>query len=292
MTAESLTQAHRDATSLATRVRLPMRSRVWKGQAGEFAGAGTGASLDFQDHRAYQPGDDPRHINWQAYARTGHHTMKLFREEVRPIIELVVDVSRSMFYDEGKARLSAALAFLIIQSAAATGAAIRVHTLSGSSAKTIDSTALTGTHWLSDALAESGADTAAPPDPARVELRANTVRVFLSDLLFPGDPERMLQHLGGRGNMLVVLAPFLTEEAAPTWEGNCELIDVERASHHPGNIDSRLLDRYRTAYSNHFDLWHKAAIRHQAPIARIPADGDFTSAIFRHAIPAGAMQHG
>ncbi|MFN9663179.1 MAG: DUF58 domain-containing protein, partial [Akkermansiaceae bacterium] len=26
--------------------------------------------MDFQDHRSYSPGDDPRHINWQAYART------------------------------------------------------------------------------------------------------------------------------------------------------------------------------------------------------------------------------
>ena len=49
-----------------------------------FSGSGTGSSLDFQDHRAYSPGDDPRHINWQAYARTGSYTMKLFREEVRP----------------------------------------------------------------------------------------------------------------------------------------------------------------------------------------------------------------
>ncbi|MEJ6642028.1 MAG: DUF58 domain-containing protein [Akkermansiaceae bacterium] len=39
-----------------------------------------GSALYFQDHRAYSPGDDPRHINWQAYARTGQYTMKLYRE--------------------------------------------------------------------------------------------------------------------------------------------------------------------------------------------------------------------
>jgi len=290
MTPDALAQAQRDATSVAPRVRLPMRSRVWKGQAGEFAGSGSGSSLDFQDHRAYQPGDDPRHINWQAYARTGHHTMKLFREEVRPIIELVVDVSPSMFYDAEKARLTAALAFLMIQSAAATGAGIRVHTLCGSSAKTVDTRAIHGPQWLADAIEQTGSDPAAAPDPARVELRANTVRVFLSDLLFPGDPERMLQKLGGRGSMLVVLAPFLDGEATPTWQGNCELIDVERTTHHPGKIDASLLHRYHTAYTNHFDLWRKAAVRHQAPLARVPANAGFATAIFRHAIPAGALQ--
>jgi len=290
MTPDCLTQAHRDASSVAARVRLPMRSRVWKGQAGEFAGAGSGSSLDFQDHRAYQPGDDPRHINWQAYARTGHHTMKLFREEVRPIVELIVDISQSMFYDPAKARFTAALAFLIIQSAAATGAGIRVHTLCGSAAKTIDSTAMHGLQWLADSLELPHPDPAAPPDPARVELRANTVRVFVSDLLFPGDPERILQKLGGRGSMLVVLSPFLAAEATPGWQGNCELIDVECSIRHPGKIDAPLVQRYRTAYANHFDLWRKTAIRHQAPLARVPANVDFPTAIFRHAIPSGALQ--
>lgn len=290
MTPDALIQAHRDATSVAARVRLPMRSRVWKGQAGEFAGAGSGSSLDFQDHRAYQPGDDPRHINWQAYARTGHHTMKLFREEVRPIIELVADVSPSMFYDPAKARLTAALAFLIIQSAAATGAGIRVHALCGGSAKTIDSTAIHNPQWLADAMDQASADPSTPPDPARVELRANTVRVFLSDLLFPGDPEHILQKLGGRGSMLVIFAPYLADEATPPWEGNCEFIDVERATHYPSKIDSGLLQRYRTAYANHFGLWRKSAVRHQAPLALVPADVNFATAIFRHAIPTGALQ--
>jgi len=290
MTPESLNHAHRDASAVAARVRLPLRARVWKGQAGEFAGAASGASLDFHDHRAYQPGDDPRHINWQAYARTGHHTMKLFREEVRPIVELIIDVSPSMFYDPAKARLTAALAFLIIQSAAATGAGIRVHTLCGRVAKSIAPCVMHDPQWLAHAMSAFNADPAEPPDAARVELRANTVRVFISDLLFPGDPERILQKLGGRGSMLVMLAPFLAAEATPAWQGNCELIDVERATHHPGKIDALLLNRYRTAYGNHVDLWRKHAVRHQAPLALIPADLEFSTAIFRHAIPSGALQ--
>jgi len=282
--------AHRDAMAVAGRVCLPMRSRVWKGQAGEFAGSGSGSSLDFQDHRSYQPGDDPRHINWQAYARTGHHTMKLFREEVRPVVELVVDVSESMFFDPVKARLAAGLAFLVVRSAGASGAGVRVHAVCGDAVRTIDSDALRGHDWLAAAREIEAGDRAAPPEPARVALRANTVRVFLSDLLFPGEPEATLRHLGGRGSMLIVLSPFLAAEASPAWAGNCELIDVERATHHPGKVDAGLLDRYRAAYANHFDLWRDAAIRHQAVLARVPADVDFATAVFRHAVPAGAFE--
>ena len=109
MTREQLQQCHARAMAATGRLRLPLRSRVWRGQAGEFNGGGTGSSLDFQDHRSYLPGDDPRHNNWQAYARTGHYTMKLFREEVRPVVDLIFDVSESMFFDPAKAARSAEL---------------------------------------------------------------------------------------------------------------------------------------------------------------------------------------
>jgi len=92
MTPEQLKEACATAAACARKLRLPLRSRILQSRAGEFLGAGVGSSLDFQDHRAYVPGDDPRHINWQAFARTGHYTMKLYREEVRPIVDLVLDV--------------------------------------------------------------------------------------------------------------------------------------------------------------------------------------------------------
>lgn len=96
MTSEALKDAYTRSSTCANRLRLPLRSKVWRGGSGDFAGAGTGSSMDFQDHRNYVPGDDPRHINWQAYARTGQYTMKLYREEVRPVIDLICDVSPSM----------------------------------------------------------------------------------------------------------------------------------------------------------------------------------------------------
>lgn len=84
-------------------LRLPFRCRVWRGAAAEFTGSGSGASMDFQDHRAYSPGGDPRRINWQAYARTRQYSMKLFSEEIRPVVDLILDASSSMFFSPEKA---------------------------------------------------------------------------------------------------------------------------------------------------------------------------------------------
>ena len=66
------------------------------GRVGEVMGTGVGSSLEFQDFREYVPGDDLRHVDWNAYARSDTLTIRLYREEVRPMVDIVVDVSRSM----------------------------------------------------------------------------------------------------------------------------------------------------------------------------------------------------
>ncbi len=50
-----------------------------------------GKGLDFEENRAYQPGDEPRLLNWRLYARTGELYTRVFREERRPCLFLLVD---------------------------------------------------------------------------------------------------------------------------------------------------------------------------------------------------------
>ena len=49
-------------------------------------GRGPGSSLEFLDFRDYVPGDDLRHVDWRAYARTDSLKVRLFREEVSPLL--------------------------------------------------------------------------------------------------------------------------------------------------------------------------------------------------------------
>ena len=290
MNQATLQQCHSNALAVAGRLRLPLRSRVWRGQAGEFTGGGTGSSLDFQDHRAYSPGDDPRHINWQAYARTGSYTMKLFREEVRPVVDLIIDASESMFFDAAKAVRTAEIFYLIAESCQAVGASLSLHAVRGDSSLALDPATLRTHRWLETARSLPGTDAAKSPDLSRIPLRANAIRVFLSDLLFTGDPEPILRHLGQRHGSVVIFSPFLETEARPNWAGNYEFIDPERNSQHPHRIEPATLRRYLEAYANHFDLWKQHARRHQTAFARIPAEEDFATALFREAVPAGALE--
>lgn len=60
------------------------RSRLL-GNAGEFA-----------EHREYERGDDPRHIDWRAFARTGKPVLRRFEHAAERKATLVLDRSASM----------------------------------------------------------------------------------------------------------------------------------------------------------------------------------------------------
>jgi len=250
MNPEQLTQAALQASTAAARFSLPLRSRVWKGQAGEFSGAGTGSSLDFHDHRNYNPGDDPRHINWQAYARTGQYTMKLYREEVRPIVDLIMDASASMFFTQEKATRSAELLYLITESCARAGASLNIHLAHANLNRPLPLESITTLRWFTevDKLTLSSNkldDPGAPLDLSSIPTRANAIRLLISDVLFPGDPAAITRHLTQGQGSGIILSPFSKSESHPDWDGSYEFVDAERHSRHPHRIEPSVLKRYK-----------------------------------------------
>lgn len=290
MTSDQLKKARIIATACAENVSLPLRSRVWRGMAGEFAGAGSGSSLDFQDHRNYVPGDDPRHINWQAYARTGTYTMKLYREEVRPIVDIVLDVSDSMFFEEEKATRVAELFYTIVSSSVKAGAATNIHLLKGASHRQITLEAVLSDQWFTIAADLTDDLPNQAPNLETLPLRPNTIRVFISDLLFPGDANPILRHFTQRQGSLIVLCPFSQSEANPEWQGNYEFVNAESSTRHPHRIEPSVMRDYQKTYSQHFSLWYNSALKHQAPLARIPSHLDLMDALQLDAFKSGALE--
>ena len=271
-------------------LRLPFRNKVWRGAAGEFAGSGTGASMDFQDHRAYSPGDDPRHINWQAYARTGQYSMKLFREEIRPVVDLIIDASQSMFFTPEKEKRSIELLQFLTDSSMAAGASVRVYAISGSASITIEPLAIKSGKWVADAKALISNAPSAAPEIHRLSLRSHALRVFISDLLFQTDPKPNFLSLSQGQGVPIIFSPYCAEEANPNWSGNYDFIDSEQQTRHSHRIEPSTLRRYQQAYSKHFDLWKEAAIRHQAPLARIPCEPELMQSLYAHALPVRALE--
>jgi len=57
-----------------------------------------GYGMDYDESRPYFPGDELRFMNWRVTARTGEPHMKVFREERKPAVFIVVDRRQNMCF--------------------------------------------------------------------------------------------------------------------------------------------------------------------------------------------------
>lgn len=57
-----------------------------------------GFSVEFAEHRLYNPGDSTKNIDWKLYAKTDRLYQKKYEEETNLRCQLVIDTSSSMFY--------------------------------------------------------------------------------------------------------------------------------------------------------------------------------------------------
>jgi len=60
-----------------------------------------GFSQEFAEYRAYTPGDDLRHVDWNLFARTERCYLKRYRGETNSQLTVLLDASNSMQYTTG-----------------------------------------------------------------------------------------------------------------------------------------------------------------------------------------------
>jgi uncharacterized protein (DUF58 family) len=60
-----------------------------------------GFSQEFAEYRAYVPGDDLRHVDWNLFARTERCYLKRYRGETNSQLTVLLDASNSMQYSSG-----------------------------------------------------------------------------------------------------------------------------------------------------------------------------------------------
>src|SRR5579859_7365709 len=78
-----------------------------------------GFSQEFAEYRAYTPGDDLRHVDWNVFARTKKAYLKRYRGETNTEVMVLLDASASMGFASGNVSkfhyskfLASALVFL------------------------------------------------------------------------------------------------------------------------------------------------------------------------------------
>lgn len=108
------------------RIELTARRLTTATLSGQYRASFRGQGLEFDDFREYQPGDDPRFIDWKVTARTGTPYVRRFHEEREQVLLLAVDASASMRYAGGtseysKLEYAALIAAVLAYSAARNG---------------------------------------------------------------------------------------------------------------------------------------------------------------------------
>ncbi len=236
-------------------LRLPRQTP--RGAAGLALGQRAGSSLEFKDYRDYQVGDDLRHIDWNAFARSDQLSVKLYREEIAPHLDLVLDVSRSMaLEDSAKERATLALAALLATAATNAGYSHAVWLMSDDFRPLPGGTAAPAL-WGDFELSHRGspATLLARGTPA---WRPRGVRVLLSDLLWVGEPLLALRQFAEGAAAAAVIQLLADSDVHPPEDGALRLIDAETEQMREIHVDAAIARRYREALTRHQQNWHQA----------------------------------
>ena len=196
-----------------------------------------GFSQEFAEYRAYSPGDDLRHVDWNVFARTERAYLKRYRGETNSILTVLLDASNSMKFSSHSvskmdyARFTAAsLFYLAIQNQRDAAGLIvfddeirtyiRPSTRQGQLHRLLSG--------LEQAEPRARTDFAKPLHHFQQFLRRRGIVVFISD--FYDSPEhivRTIEPLRFHGNEVVLFHILDPKEIRPEFSEPSTLIDLE-----------------------------------------------------------------
>src|SRR5213596_188275 len=248
-----------------------------------------GFSVEFTEHRAYQPGDEPRYLDWKILARSDRLFVKQFEEETNLRAMLLVDASRSMAWRGAPTRLTkrayadrlaAALALILLRQRDATG----LITFDEAVRQVIPARVKTG-QWarLVRGLLDTPDGRGTAAQAALVHLTSLLARrglvVLVSDLLF--DRELVLtalRYLRHRGHQVVVIHLMDPAEAELAGPPEVRFRDPESAASIV--VRPRELARvYGETVRREIAAWRTACRRHGIAYHHVLTDMPFGMAL-------------
>lgn len=217
-----------------------------------------GFSVEFSEHRRYTAGDDPKGIDWVAYAKTGKYYIKKFESETNLTGYLAIDLSQSMDYTyrqqltklDYSICLAAALSYLMIQQQDPVGlvtfdtqlhASVPPRSRRGQlptilSQLTKLKSKISGRTDLAGSLAQMAS-----------MLRHRSLIMLMSDLLT--DEQSMLKSLRNlrhSGHDIIIFHVLDEAEVSFPFTGNLELVDPETGERQVVNATDAAVDYRRT----------------------------------------------
>ena len=196
-----------------------------------------GFSQEFAEYRAYAPGDDLRHVDWNLFARTERCYLKRYRGETNSQLTVLLDASNSMEYASVSPKkmdyarfIAASLFYLAIHNQRDAAGLIvfdekvrdvvRPSTRPGQLARLFAA--------LERAEPHARTDFARPLHHFQELLHRRGIAIVISD--FYEDPDtivRTIEPLRFRGNEVVLFHILDPDEIRPVLKSSAILVDLE-----------------------------------------------------------------
>ena len=245
-----------------------------------------GFSQEFAEYRAYSPGDDLRHVDWNVFARTERAYLKKYRGETNSLLTVLLDASNSMNYSSHKVTksdyarfLAASLFYLAIHNQRDAAGLIvfddevrnyiRPSTRQGQVNRLL--------HGLELAEPRARTDFSKPMNHFQEFLRRRGLVLVISD--FYGAPEqiiRTIEPLRFHGNEVVLFHVLDPSEIRPDLDRPVILVDLETRDHIEVTPEYAR-DTYRTRIEGHIsalrDSARSAGMDYHLLVTDRPLDG-------------------
>jgi uncharacterized protein (DUF58 family) len=195
-----------------------------------------GFSQEFTEYRAYTPGDDLRHVDWNVYARTEKMYLKRYRGETNAELTIVLDASASMNFGSGRIAkldyakfIAASLTYVAHLQRDSTGIIIFHDTV----ANLVPPSSRQGQwmrvlHAIDTASAGKQTDYQQPFIALRDILKRRGMTVIVSDFLAPvAATIRSIEPLRAQGSEVILFHILDPREIDPNLNGPALLLDLE-----------------------------------------------------------------
>ncbi|HET6201851.1 MAG TPA: DUF58 domain-containing protein [Planctomycetota bacterium] len=268
----------RDPAFLALLARIARRAKGDFARGGRAGGRGRlpGGGSSFREHRRYVPGDEPRTIDWNVFARLGEPFVKVFEPEGGGSLGVVLDVTPSMEVGEAlesAVRIAAALGYIVLER---RGGAVALAATDGRLDVYRGPPGVEGMLARLSAVLPSRGESL-PGAARRLEGFAPGHGLLVTDGEPPEEVDRALAFLP-RGKTLCVQV-LSRGDLHPALEGELSLVDPERGRRLAIRPTGALLARYRRLARVRVEEVEAVARRRGASFARAFAEEPFEAAV-------------
>ncbi len=268
-----------DAAFLRTLDRLSLRTqrRLRGDNIGQRSSFRRLPASDFREHRVYQPGDDLRHVDWNASARAEHVFIKMGEQPKEANVHLLLDSSASMQWGQpsklwASRRLAAALGFVALNYGDRLSVTDVASPASAYGPKLGKAHVPNLLRHLRELPLQRQADLpAAAAHYARRHARGGYL-VLISDLADASDLGQVLKQWRPPTWQVLVLHLLHPAELEPALRGEFELQDSETSERANYDLNAKALERYRAHVAGWCAGLEQACREHGAAYARVLAD--------------------